>query len=158
MTTTPSVLFVCVKNGGKSQMAAALMRKHAADTGDTVEVHSAGTRPGTAVNALAAEVVGELGADMSGEVPRAVDPDLLRRVDRVVVLGDEAAVEFDDNNDDNDTYAIAGTLEVWRTDEPSDRGIEGPERMRLVRDDIARRVATLLDALTDPGDTKGSPE
>ncbi|MGX1770439.1 arsenate-mycothiol transferase ArsC, partial [Dietzia sp. NPDC055343] len=51
MTSTPSVLFVCVKNGGKSQMAAALMRLHA---GEAIEVHSAGTRPGSAVNALAA--------------------------------------------------------------------------------------------------------
>lgn len=152
MTTTPSVLFVCVKNGGKSQMAAALMRKRAADTGDTVEAHSAGTRPGSAVNALSAEVVAELGADMSGRVPAGINPDVLRRVDRVVVLGDEAAVEFDDDNN-----AIATTLETWHTDEPSERGIEGPERMRLVRDDIARRVAALLDELTDSSDTKGSP-
>ena len=59
----PSVLFVCVKNGGKSQMAAALMRHRA---GDAVEVHSAGTKPGTSLNALSADVVAEVGADMSG--------------------------------------------------------------------------------------------
>src|SRR5699024_1695001 len=123
---TPSVLFVCVRNGGKSQMAAALMRHHA---GEAVEVHSAGTDPGSKVNALSAEVVAELGADMSGQSPRAIDPDLLRRVDRVVVLGAEARVKYDD--DDN-----AGTLVTWITDEPSDWGIGGPERMRLVRDDI----------------------
>ncbi|MDZ4232205.1 MAG: low molecular weight phosphatase family protein, partial [Dietzia sp.] len=80
----PGVLFVCVKNGGKSQMAAALMRLHA---GDAVAVHSAGTTPGSAVNALAAEAVAEVGADMSGETPTALDPDLLRQVDRVIVLG-----------------------------------------------------------------------
>ncbi|MEX6464409.1 low molecular weight phosphatase family protein [Dietzia cinnamea] len=143
MTTTagrpriPSVLFVCVRNGGKSQMAAALMRLQA---GDRVEVHSAGTDPGNKVNALAAEVVAELGADMSGQVPTAVDPDLARRVDRVVVLGAEAAEEIDDDE--------VSALEIWRTDEPSHRGIDGPERMRLIRDDIAGRVATLLDELT----------
>ncbi len=134
----PSVLFVCVKNGGKSQMAAALMRLHA---GDPIEVHSAGTRPGSAVNALSAEVVAEVGADMSGETPTAVDPDLLRQVDRVIVLGDEAAGEIDDDE--------VSALEIWRTDEPSHRGIEGMERMRLVRDDIDRRVRTLLAELTD---------
>lgn len=75
----PSVLFVCVKNGGKSQMAAALLRSHA---GDAVEVHSAGTRPGTSLNALSAEAVAEVGADMSGEHPKPIAPDLLRRVDR----------------------------------------------------------------------------
>jgi len=134
----PSVLFVCVKNGGKSQMAAALMRLHA---GEAIEAHSAGTHPGSAVNALSAQAVAELGADMSGETPTAVDPDLLRQVDRVVVLGDEAAGEVDDDE--------VSALEIWRTDEPSHRGIEGLERMRLVRDDIDRRVRTLLAELTD---------
>ena len=143
MTDKPTVLFVCVKNGGKSQMAAALMRLHA---GDAVEVHSAGTRPGSAINALSAESVAELGADMSGETPRAIDPDLLRQVDRVVVLGGEAKVEPVDG--------MAGTIEVWHTDEPSERGIEGMERIRLVRDDIDQRVRTLqrnlLDSAGDP--------
>ena len=134
----PSVLFVCVRNGGKSQMAAALMRLQA---GDRVEVHSAGTDPGTKVNALAAEVVAEVGADMAGQTPRAIDPDLARRVDRVVVLGAEATLDSDD--DDNPL-----SPEVWLTDEPSDRGIDGLERMRLVRDDIAGRVTTLLAELT----------
>lgn len=164
MTTTagqariPSVLFVCVRNGGKSQMAAALMRLQA---GDRVEVHSAGTDPGKKINALAAEVVAELGADMSGQVPTAVDPDLARRVDRVVVLGAEATLDLgghhdrnggDDGHDDggkkDDDDNDAVTPEVWLTDEPSERGIDGPERMRLIRDDIAGRVATLLDELT----------
>lgn len=135
---TPAVLFVCVKNGGKSQMAAALMRLHA---GDAVAVHSAGTKPGSAVNALSAEAVAEVGADMSGETPTAVDPDLLRQVDRVIVLGDEAAGEIDDDE--------VSALDIWRTDEPSHRGIEGMERMRLVRDDIDRRVRTLLAELTE---------
>jgi protein-tyrosine-phosphatase len=135
----PAVLFVCVKNGGKSQMAAALMRLHA---GDAVAVHSAGTTPGSAVNALAAEAVAEVGADMSGETPTAVDPDLLRQVDRVIVLGDEAAGEIDDDDE-------VSAFDIWRTDEPSHRGIEGMERMRLVRDDIDRRVRTLLAELTE---------
>src|SRR5699024_8941328 len=71
--TVPSVLFVCVKNGGKSQMAAALMRHHAAQAGTSVEVHSAGTQPGDTLNQLAAEVIAEVGADMSAETPRPID-------------------------------------------------------------------------------------
>ncbi|EGD53332.1 low molecular weight phosphatase family protein [Gordonia neofelifaecis] len=130
----PSVLFVCVKNAGKSQMAAGLMRQIA---GDTVEVHSAGTRPGTAVNALSAEALREIGIDLSDEVPKAIDLDLLRHVDLVVTLGREAVV-------DQPGVRVVN----WDTDEPSERGIEGIERMRLVRDDIADRTRTLATELT----------
>lgn len=137
MADRPSVLFVCVKNGGKSQMAAALMR-HRAD--GSVEVHSAGTRPGDAVNGLSAQVVEEVGASMAGEHPKPIDENLLRRVDRVVVLGTEAAVD--------PVEGMAGSIEVWTTDEPSTRGIEGVERMRLVRDDITARVDALIDELS----------
>lgn len=132
----PSVLFVCVKNGGKSQMAAAVMRSLA---GAAVEVHSAGTRPGDVVNALAAKVVAEVGASMDGEVPTAIDPDLFRRVDRVVVLGSEAVVAA--------VPEMRGSIETWETDEPSSRGIEGVERMRLIRGDIQARCEDLLEAL-----------
>ena len=133
----PSVLFVCAKNGGKSQMAAALMEHHAAGT---VEVHSAGTKPGESINALSAEVIAEAGADMSAGYPKPIDSELLKRVDRVVVLGDEAKVE--------PVEKMSGTIETWHTDEPSTRGIEGAERMRLVRDDIDTRVKALLTELT----------
>ena len=134
-TPTPSVLFVCVKNGGKSQMAAGLMRKIA---GDAVQVHSAGTQPGTTINDLSAESLAEVGIDISDQTPKPIDPQLLRDVDIVVTLGREAHVE-----------PVAGTLfENWDTDEPSERGIDGIERMRLVRDDIATRVAELLVGMT----------
>ncbi|OZF37467.1 low molecular weight phosphatase family protein [Rhodococcus sp. 14-2483-1-2] len=132
--TTPSVLFVCVKNGGKSQMAAGLMRKAA---GDSVEVHSAGTKPGGAVNALSAESLLEVGVDLSGEAPKSIDPDLLVRMDYVVTLGSEAHVEPVDGP----------TFENWNTDEPSERGIDGIDRMRLVRDDIAARVEELASRM-----------
>ena len=72
---TPSVLFVCVQNGGKSQMAAGLMRKIA---GDRVDVHSAGTTPGSQINALSAQVLAEVGADMAGEDPPTDRSQLLR--------------------------------------------------------------------------------
>lgn len=132
MTITPSVLFVCVKNGGKSQMAAALLRHHA---GDAIEVHSAGTRPGDSLNSLSAEAVAESGADMTADRPKPIDPGLLQRVDRVIVLGQEAQVD--------PVAGMTASIETWTTDEPSERGIDGLERMRLVRDDIDARVRTL---------------
>ena len=136
MTDTPSVLFVCVRNGGKSQMAAGLMR---AQAGDRVRVHSAGTAPGEKVNALSTQALAEVGADMSGQTPTAIDPELLKHVDLVVTLGSEAHIDGGDTEVRN-----------WDTDEPSQRGIEGIERMRLVRDDIAARVESLLTELVGP--------
>ena len=138
MTTSPTgaphVLFVCQKNGGKSQMAAALMRHLA---GDAVAVTSAGTAPGTALNAQSVESLAEIGVEVGDEHPKAMTPQMLEEADVVVVLGAEAQVE-----------APPGTvLETWITDEPSERGISGPERMRLVRDDIRARVAELRDRL-----------
>ena len=134
--TTPSVLFVCVKNGGKSQMAAGLMRQLA---GDTVEVHSAGTAPGIAVNDLSARALLEVGVDVTAEVPTLVDYELARSVDVVVTLGREAHLD-----------PLPGiTVENWDTDEPSGRGIDGLERMRLIRDDITARVRLLYSSLTD---------
>jgi arsenate-mycothiol transferase len=131
----PSVLFVCVKNAGKSQMAAGLMRQIA---GDTVNVYSAGTKPGTAVNAISAQTLGEIGVDITDETPKLVDPQLVRDVDVVVTLGREAHLD-----------PVTGTrFENWDTDEPSERGIDGIERMRLVRDDIAARVTDLHARLT----------
>ena len=132
----PSVLFVCVKNGGKSQMAAGLMAQRA---GDAVEVHSAGTQPGRAVNGLSAAALAEVGVDISGKTPQPVTEQMVRDADVVVTLGREAHVE-----------QVPGTaFENWDTDEPSERGIDGIERMRLVRDDIRRRVDDLYGRLTD---------
>lgn len=132
---TPSVLFVCSKNGGKSQLAAGLMR---AAAGDAVAVYSAGTKPGTSLNPQAVESLNELGIDITGEHPKPVTDEVLDRVDAVIVLGTEAKLE-----------APEGTrFEVWETDEPSERGIEGMERMRLVRDDIKSRVQKLYAELT----------
>ncbi|MCP9271471.1 arsenate-mycothiol transferase ArsC [Mycolicibacterium arenosum] len=115
-------------------MAAGLMRQLA---GDSVDVHSAGTKPGTSVNGLSAESLREVGVDIGGETPKLVDPQLVRDVDLVVTLGREARVE-----------AVPGTrFENWDTDEPSERGIDGIERMRLVRDDIAVRIRALAEQL-----------
>ncbi|ORM37230.1 low molecular weight phosphatase family protein [Williamsia sp. 1135] len=135
MSSTPRVLFVCVKNGGKSQMAAGLMTKVA---GDSIDVQSAGTAPGSTINALSAQSLLEVGVDISANTPRAIDPDLLAQMDVVVTLGREAQPPVVDGP----------RYENWDTDEPSERGIDGIERMRLVRDDIAGRVTDLHTRLT----------
>jgi len=136
MTTTPSVLFVCVKNGGKSQMAAGLMRKIA---GDTVTVDSAGTEPGSAINRLSAATLLEVGVDISDQTPKQLTDDLIRRSDLIVVLGRDAQVMPKDGT----------PVEVWDTHEPSERGIDGIERMRLVRDEINRRIEKLAQQLNN---------
>ncbi|WP_255443551.1 low molecular weight phosphatase family protein [Tessaracoccus sp. MC1679] len=138
-STKPSVLFVCVKNGGKSQMAAALARLHA---GDAVDVYSAGTKPAATLNEESRASVEQVGATFDGEQPKAIDPEILRSVDRVVLVGGEAVVE--------PVEGMRGTIETWLTDEPSLRGIEGEERMTLVRDDIDARVRALLSELVPP--------
>ncbi|CCG02770.1 low molecular weight phosphatase family protein [Blastococcus saxobsidens] len=141
--SAPQVLFVCVKNAGKSQMAAGLMR---AAAGDSLEVASAGTRPGDAVNRLSAQSLLEAGVDITDSQPRPITANLIAAADVVVTLGGEARI-------DPDLVTAAAELrpetrfETWVTDEPSDRGIDGIERMRLVRDDIAARVADLRDRL-----------
>ena len=129
-TQQPSVVFVCQKNGGKSQMAAALMRDLA---GGAVTVVSAGTKPGSALNAQSVQSLREQGLDVGDEHPRALTADMIASADVVVILGAEARVD-----------EVPGVrFETWITDEPSERGIEGMERMRLVRDDIRSRVADL---------------
>lgn len=134
-THTPSVLFVCIKNGGKSQMAAALMRQHA---GDQITAYSAGTTPGTTLNSESVASLQEADATVAGEYPKPIDPALLDTVDRVVILGNDATIE----------HPGTAPIERWDTDEPSTRGITGPERMRLIRDDITSRVTALADRLT----------
>ena len=134
-TKTPSVLFVCSKNGGKSQLAAGLMNQLA---NGAVTVYSAGTKPAESLNPQSVDSLAEVGIDITGEHPKPVTDEVLDRVDAVIVLGNEAKIE-----------PLEGKrLEFWDTDEPSDRGIEGMERMRLVRDDIKVRVRNLYAELT----------
>ena len=133
--TKPTVLFVCVSNAGKSQMAEALLRRR---VGDAIDIHSAGTKPKpveAGVNAESAASVALVGASMAHAIPKDIDPDLLRTADRVVILGADAQVE--------PVEGLGGTIERWDTGEPSLRGIEGAERMDLIRDDIDARVGAL---------------
>ncbi len=128
-----SVLFLCNTNRGKSQMAAALARKHAPDW----EVHSAGVKTTEqhreqGVNAEAQASLAKVGADMAG-TPTLIDRDLASSVDHVIVVGD---ADYD------------GVAERWEIEDPSVRGLEGDERMDALRDDIDARVRAFLDAHT----------
>jgi arsenate-mycothiol transferase len=134
-TKAPSVLFVCSRNGGKSQLAAGLMNQLA---NGTVTVHSAGTKPADALNPESVGSLAELGIDITGEHPKPVTAEMLDTADVVIVLGKEAKLEPRDGT----------RIEFWDTDEPSERGIEGMERMGLVRDDIQARVRKLYAELT----------
>lgn len=83
---------------------------------------------------MSAQSLLEVGVDLTGEQPKPIDPDLLARMEYVITLGSEATLDPVDGP----------AFENWDTDEPSERGIDGIERMRLVRDDIAARVDDLL--------------
>ena len=106
--------------------------------GGSVTVHSAGTKPARSLNPQSVEFLNEIGIDITGEHPKPVTDEVLDAVDVVIILGTEAKLE-----------PREGTrFEVWETDEPSERGIEGMERMRMVRDDINARIQKLHAELT----------
>ncbi|MDH3018358.1 protein tyrosine phosphatase [Gordonia sp. CNJ-863] len=135
MSTPPKVLFVCVSNRGKSVMA-----EHLTPTvTDRITPSSAGTsaKIGGQANELSAQVLAEVGADVAGHEPRQLTDELMRAADLVVVVGTAEVTPPD---------GVA--LEVWNTDEPSTRGIDGVERMRLIRDDITNRIRVLADRIT----------
>ncbi|HEY8699459.1 MAG TPA: low molecular weight phosphatase family protein [Arthrobacter sp.] len=138
MTDTPkkpSVLFICSKNGGKSQLAGGLMNEF---SHGAVTVRTAGTKPGKSLNPQSVESLAELGVDITGEHPKPVTGEVLDEADVVIILGNEAKLEPREGK----------RFEVWEIDEPSERGIEGMERMRLVRDQIKARVQRLSAELT----------
>ncbi|QIK49466.1 low molecular weight phosphatase family protein [Gordonia hongkongensis] len=134
MSDPINVLFVCVSNRGKSVMAERL----SATVTDRIAASSAGTNAkiGGQVNELSARVLAEAGADAGGHQPRQLTDDLMRAADLVVVVGTAEVTPPDEVS-----------VEVWNTDEPSDRGIDGLERMRLIRDEITTRIRALADRL-----------
>jgi len=129
--STPAVLFLCVHNAGRSQMAAGFLRHIA---GDRVEVFSGGSEPADQVNPAAIEAMAEIGIDIAGEQPQKWTDDQARVADVIVTMGcgDVCPV-------------YPGTRrEDWALDDPAGRGIEF---VRVVRDDIRGRVETLVEQL-----------
>lgn len=131
MTEKPSVLFVCVHNAGRSQMAAAYLTHLA---GDRVEVRSAGSAPADAVNPAAVEAMAEEGIDMSAEIPKVLTDEAVRASDVVITMGC------------GDTCPIypGKRYEDWKLDDPAGQGIDA---VRPIRDDIRARIEGLIASL-----------
>lgn len=124
----PSVLFVCVHNAGRSQMAAGYLRHLA---GDAIEVRSAGSMPAEQINPVAVAAMREEGIDITGEQPKVLTSDVVRASDVVITMGCGDACPF-----------FPGTrYEDWELDDPAGRGIDS---VRPIRDDIRARVEALV--------------
>ncbi|HEU5002167.1 MAG TPA: arsenate reductase ArsC [Actinomycetota bacterium] len=131
MSDTPEVLFVCVHNGGRSQIAAGFLQHYA---GDRVRVRSGGSAPEDQVNPLVVAAMAEAGIDISAEVPKKVTDAAVEAADVVVTMGCGDACPF-----------IPGKrYEDWDLSDPSGTTIE---EIRPIRDDIECRVIALLDEL-----------
>jgi arsenate reductase len=128
---TPSVIFVCVHNAGRSQMAAGLLR---AAAGGRVEVRSAGTAPGERVNPMAVQAMGEIGIDISDAVPSHLTTPDLAAADLCITMGCGDACPLLPDTEYRD----------WAVDDPSGQPIEV---VRRIRDDIARQVQALVAEL-----------
>lgn len=130
-TTKPAVLFVCVHNAGRSQMAAGYLR---AIAGDRIDVFSAGSEPGNAVNPNAVAVMAEEGIDLAGAVPQILTTDAVRQADVVITMGcGDACPIFPGKR-----------YEDWQLTDPAGQPIDV---VREVRDDIRGRVEELVASL-----------
>ncbi|MBB5957649.1 protein-tyrosine-phosphatase [Saccharothrix tamanrassetensis] len=133
MSTRPEVLFVCVHNAGRSQMAAALLQHYALGR---VAVRSAGSAPADQVNPAAAEALTELGLDITAAVPSKLTTEDVEASDVVITMG---------CGDTCPVFPGKRYLD-WRLDDPAGRSVDA---VRPIRDDIDRRVRALLAELLD---------
>ncbi len=129
--TTPSVLFVCVHNAGRSQMAAGFLRDIA---GDRVEVRSAGSMPADQINPIAVEAMGEVGIDITAEQPKVLTTEAVQASDVVITMGCGDACPFFPGK----------RYEDWKLDDPAGQGIEA---VRPIRDEIRSRIENLVAEL-----------
>ncbi|GAA3340366.1 arsenate reductase ArsC [Curtobacterium sp. MCLR17_007] len=131
MSDKPTILFVCVHNAGRSQMAAGYAQ---ALGGDRVEVLSAGSEPKDQINPIAIQAMAEDGIDIAGNQPKILTTDAVRDSDAVITMGcGDACPIFPGKR-----------YEDWDLTDPAGRGIED---VRPIRDDIKHRVQTLLAEL-----------
>ena len=131
MPDLPEVLFVCVHNAGRSQMAAGLL-DHLA--GGRVRVRSAGSAPGDSVNAAVVEAMAEIGIDVAKEIPKLLTDGAVRAADVVITMGCGDACPL---------YPGKRYLD-WTLEDPAGQGLDA---VRPIRDEIERRVRGLLDEL-----------
>jgi arsenate reductase len=134
MTGKPSVLFLCVHNAGRSQMALGFFRHYA---GDNAIAWSGGSEPGDQVNPSAVAAMAERGIDISAEHPKRWTDEVVRAADVVVTMGC------------GDTCPVfpGKRYEDWELDDPAGKDLAG---VRPVRDEIERRILTLLEDLKVP--------
>ena len=132
MSDKPSVLFVCVHNAGRSQMAAGWLRHLA---GDTVQVRSAGSAPADQVNPAAVEAMREVGIDITDQIPTLLEYETAESSDVIVTMGcgDAACPVFPGKR-----------YEDWKLEDPAGKGVDA---VRPIRDDIRTRVEKLLTEL-----------
>jgi arsenate reductase len=124
----PSVLFVCVHNAGRSQMAAGWLRHLA---GDGVEVRSAGSAPAETINPAVVQAMAEVGIDITGQTPKPLEYAAAESSDVIITMGcGDACPVFPGKR-----------YEDWKLDDPAGKGVDA---VRPIRDDIERRVRALL--------------
>ena len=136
---TPSVLFVCVRNGGKSQMAAGWLRHLA---GDGITVYSGGSEPADQLNPAAVAAMAEVGIDISDQRPKVLTVDAVEASDVVITMGCGDACPV---------FPGKRYLD-WALDDPAGQGVES---VRPIRDDIDTRVRDLLAELTTETPARG---
>lgn len=127
----PTVLFVCVHNAGRSQMAAGYLRHLG---GDRIEVLSAGSQPADVINPVAVEAMAEVGIDIATEQPKVLRPESVQASDVVITMGCGDACPFFPGK----------RYEDWKLDDPAGQGIDA---VRPIRDEIRRRVEELIASL-----------
>ena len=126
-----TVLFVCVHNAGRSQMAAAFLKHHG---GERVEVLSAGSAPANTINPSVVEAMLEAGIDISAEVPKILTNEAVQESDVVITMGCGDACPFHPGKRYLD----------WKLDDPAGQGVES---VRPIRDEIEKRILNLLTEL-----------
>ena len=131
MTEPPEVLFVCVHNAGRSQMAAALLERYARGR---VRVRSAGSEPADELNPAVVEAMHEVGIDLDGRRPRRLEDEQVRAADVVITMGCGDACPIYPGK----------RYEDWELDDPAGKRVE---EVRAIRDEIDRRVRALLVAI-----------
>ena len=131
MTEKPSVLFVCVHNAGRSQMAAGFLTALA---GDSIDVRSAGSMPGDQINPVAVAAMAEVGIDIAGEQPKKLTDDAVLASDVVITMG----------CGDECPFFPGKRYEDWVLDDPAGQGIEA---VRPIRDEIKSRIEALVASL-----------
>lgn len=126
-----TIMFVCVHNAGRSQMAAGFMRELG---GDRVEVLSAGSAPKDSINPVAVEAMLELGIDIANQKPKILTPEAVQQSDVVITMGCGDACP----------YYPGKRYEDWQLEDPAGQGIEP---VRVIRDEIKARVEGLLSEI-----------